>query len=397
MPGFVNLRKNNLKTLGIDVTGHKIAILGGGQLGKMLCQAGSRLGLDIIVMDKDTSFPCATVCPSYFCGDIRNYDDVMAFGQKADIITIEIEDVNVKALEELEKQGKKVFPQPSVLKVIKDKGLQKMFYEAAGLPATSFGLYKDRQEILDSVHNGSLSLPFVQKVRTGGYDGRGVQIVRDTDGLKLLMEGPSVVEEVADVSCEISVIAARTESGEVTVFPAAEMEFHSGANLAEYIFAPSGINSETASEAARIAVMAAQKLGIVGLLAVEMFVTGDGKVIINESAPRPHNSGHHTIEACVTSQYEMHLRAILGLPLGNTELIMPAVTVNLLGEDGHSGTVRYNGLEEILAVPGVYPHLYGKKETRPFRKMGHVTIVNKDLRRAILTAKMIKETLKITT
>lgn len=393
---FVNLPliKVNL-LLESERINKRIGILGGGQLGKMLCQAGSRLGLKLKVMDADTSFPCATVCPDFVCGDIRDYDDVLAFGHAVDIITVEIEDVNIRALETLESLGKSVYPQPAVLKVIKDKGLQKMFYEASGLPSAAFSLYKDKATIMQMLDSGNLNPPFVQKLRTGGYDGRGVQIVKNREDISSLMEGPSVIEELADVEKEISVIAARNEMGEMAVYDAAEMEFHAGANLAECIFSPSGIDAHTADTAAALARETAERLGIVGLLAVEMFVTKDGNVVVNEAAPRPHNSGHHTIEACITSQYEMHLRAILGLPLGSTEQLLPAVTVNLLGEAGYSGPAKYTGLEDALALPGVHPHLYGKKETRPFRKMGHVTITDRELQKALNTAKKIKEFIKI--
>lgn len=373
----------------------KIGIIGGGQLGKMLCQAGSKLGLDISVMDKDFSYPTAQICRDFVCGDINNYDDVLAFGSDKDIITIEIENINVAALETLEKMGKSVFPKPSSLKIIRDKGLQKEFYEASGFPSSPYRLFKDKTEIHQAISDGELKIPFVQKLRSDGYDGKGVHVVRNETDLLNLMDGASLTEDIVDIDKEIAVIVGRTEHGEVTTFPAVEMHFHPTANLVEYLFCPSSISSELASQAEALSINIANKMDIVGLLAVEMFVTKDGKLLVNEVAPRPHNSGHHTIEACVTSQYEMHLRAILGLPLGDTSLLRPAVMVNLLGESGFSGPVNYQGMEACLSLSGVYPHLYGKKETKPFRKMGHVTIVENSLEDAIEKAKFVQNTLKV--
>jgi 5-(carboxyamino)imidazole ribonucleotide synthase len=373
----------------------KIGILGGGQLGKMLCQAGSKLGLDISVLEKDTSFPAAKVCSSFICGDITDYNDVYSFGKEMDIITIEIESVNVEALEALEALGKKVYPQPSALKIIRDKAKQKMFYEAGNLPASDFELFKNKDEILNAVNTGTLNIPFVQKSRTDGYDGKGVHVVSSLSKLEGLLEGGSIVENMVDIAKEIAVIVARNPSGDVTAYPAVEMHFHPTANLVEYLFCPSEISSQQAKEAEDLAIDVASRLDVVGLLAVEMFVTADGEILINEVAPRPHNSGHHTIEASVTSQYEMHLRAILDLPLGNTALVRPAVMVNLLGEPGYAGPVIYENIAECLKLSGVYPHLYGKKETKPYRKMGHVTIVDERLDEAIEKAKFVQNTLKV--
>ncbi len=375
----------------------KIGILGGGQLGKMLYQAGSRLGLDISILEKDATYPAATVCPNFFCGDITDYDDVLRFGQQMDIITIEIENVNVAALQSLEKAGKKVYPQPALLKIIKDKGKQKMFYEGAGFPSSEFSIYKNKGEVLKEIEEGRLSIPFVQKSRTEGYDGKGVQAIHSKDDLELLLDGGTLVEDMVYIAKEISVIVARSSSGKIRTFPLVEMQFHPTANLVEFLFCPSSISENKSTEAQKLAVNIAECMGIVGLLAVEMFETKDGEILINEVAPRPHNSGHHTIEACVTSQYEMHLRAILDLPLTSTELIRPAVMVNILGEPGYSGHAVYQNIEECLAIDGVYPHIYGKKETKPYRKMGHVTIVNENIHQAIEKARYIQKTLKVTT
>lgn len=373
----------------------KIAILGGGQLGKMLIQAGSRLGLSLSVMDTNRDFPAAFVCSEYVCGDIRNYDDVLAFGMKADVITIEIENVNIEALEELQRRGKKVFPQPEVLKVIKDKGKQKMFYEGNGFPTSEFALYKNADEVIKSIEKQQLEFPFVQKLRTDGYDGRGVEIIKSKDQLSQLFDKPSIVEELVEVDKEIAVIVARNSLGEVSTFPPVEMVFHPTANLVEYLSSPANISKELSLIADDIARRLAESLGIIGLLAVEMFVDKNNKILINEVAPRPHNSGHHTIEACVTSQYEMHLRAILDLPLGQTIQIRPAVMINLLGEPDYTGSPIYHNIEICLAKSGVYPHIYGKKETKPYRKMGHVTITGDNLEDAIETARFVQKNLKV--
>lgn len=373
----------------------KIGILGGGQLGKMLCQAGSKLGLNISILERDHTFPAASVCTQFACGDITNYDDVFQFGKDMDVITIEIENVNVDALEALEKIGKKVYPQPRALRTIRDKGLQKSFYTDSNLPTSDFRLFNNAKSVIDAINAGIINYPFVQKSRTEGYDGKGVQIVRSEKDLDHLFDVPSLVEDIVDIEKEIAVIVARTPSGNISTFQAVEMYFHPTANLVEYLFCPSSISASQEQEVTALAKEIAVKMGICGLLAVEFFVDKQGNILINEVAPRPHNSGHHTIEACISSQYEMHLRAILDLPLGDTSLIHPAVMVNLLGEEGHSGPTYYEGLEKCLKISGVHPHLYGKKETKPFRKMGHVTIVNKQLDTAIVNAKTVQKTLKV--
>lgn len=378
-----------------DKINQKIGILGGGQLGKMLCQAGSKLGLDLYILEKDKTFPAAQVCASFVCGDITNYDDVMAFGKEMDIITIEIENVNIEALEALEGMGKKVYPKPSSLKIIKDKAKQKMFYEASGFPTSNFELFKNKEEVKQAILNGSLQIPFVQKSRTEGYDGKGVHVVTDDSKIDGLLDSASIVEDMVPIAKEIAVIVAKNPSGQMVTYPAVEMHFHPTANLVEYLFCPSEISDKQAKEAEKLAINIAAGLDIVGLLAVEMFVTVSGDILINEVAPRPHNSGHHTIEACVTSQYEMHLRAILDLPLGNTELVRPAVMVNVLGEPGYAGLALYSNLAECLSLSGVYPHIYGKKETKPYRKMGHVTIVDQHMEEAVKKAKFVQNTLKV--
>jgi 5-(carboxyamino)imidazole ribonucleotide synthase len=373
----------------------KIAILGGGQLGKMLLQAGSRLGLNLSVMDADKSYPAAFISPYFICGDIRDYDDVLNFGMKADIITIEIENVNIEALEELEKRGKKVFPQPEILKIIKDKGKQKMFYEGNHFPSSDFALYSNIEEIKKDVESGLVKMPFVQKLRSDGYDGRGVMVVKKSEDLDQLFTQECVVEDFVDFEKEISVIVARNPSGDITAFAAVEMHFHATANLVEFLFCPANINSDVEEKAEKLAMEIASTFGIIGLLSVEMFVDKSGNILVNEVAPRPHNSGHHTIEASSISQYEMHLRAILDLPLGRPNSIRPAVVVNLLGENGYIGSPIYENIEKCLEIDGIYPHIYGKRETRPFRKMGHVNILGDNLSDTIEKAKFVQKTLKV--
>ncbi len=377
----------------IQKNNQKIGILGGGQLGKMLCQAGSKLGLSLNVMDKDESYPAFKVCSEFICGDITSYEDVMAFGKDLDVITIEIENVNLEALEDLQKIGKKVYPSPAALSIIKDKGKQKIFYEGMGFPTSEFTVYKNKDDIKRAIANGILSYPFVQKLRTEGYDGRGVQVVRSADDD--LFENECIVESLIDIEKEIAVIVARNPSGQMVVYPTVEMHFHPVANLVEYLFSPSTLSSDQQLDVSDLATSVAEKLDVIGLLAVEMFVDKTGKILLNEVAPRPHNSGHHTIEACLTSQFEMHLRAILDLPLAGTQQILPAVMINLLGEEGFSGDAIYTDLDAFLAIAGVNIHIYGKEKTKPFRKMGHVTIVDSTVDQAVEKALMIKSKLKV--
>lgn len=379
----------------MDSLNQKIGILGGGQLGKMLCQAGSKMSLDIHIMENTPDCPSAGVCPKLTIGDITDYDDVLAFGQNKDVITIEIENVNIEALKELEKRGKKVYPSSDTLDIIKDKGQQKEFYKKHSIPSTHFQLCKNKAEVISLLEEGRWSLPFVQKSRTEGYDGKGVCIIKEMDDLSQLMDTPCVIEECAEIDKEVSVIVARRPNGDMVTFPAVEMEFHPTANLVEFLFCPSHLSPEQAATCDVLARSVARRLNIVGLLAVEMFLTKKGNILVNEVAPRPHNSGHHTIEACVTSQYEMHLRAILDLPLGDTSLVRPAVMINVLGEPGHEGHTEYANIREVLAIPGAYPHLYGKKNTKPFRKMGHVTVVDSSLSSAVDKARKIQKSLKV--
>lgn len=373
----------------------KLGIISGGQLGKMLALAASNWDIQTHALDPLKECPSATVCTYFSQGDVLNYDDVMAFGEKVDMIALEVENVNVDALLELKSKGKAIFPDPEILKIIQDKGLQKQFYEKHKLPTAPFQLYNNEQEIKDAFVQGRLELPFVQKIRTAGYDGKGVKLVKTKSDVDDLLKGPSVVEELSDIDKEISVIVARSTKNEVKCFPAVEMVFNESANLVEQLICPANISSKIEEEAARLALLIVEKMQFQGILAVEMFLTKAGDLVINEVAPRPHNSGHHTIEGAITSQYEQYLRAILGFPLGDTSIKLPSVMINLLGEPGYSGKAKYEGIMESMKLAGVNIHIYGKKDTRPFRKMGHVTVVDKDINKAIEKADQVKNQLKV--
>lgn len=367
--------------------GFRLGILGGGQLGRMLLQECANLDVRTHVLDPSPLAPCADLCHRFFQGELTDYQQVVEFGKTCDVLTIEIEHVNADALQALEEAGVHVYPSSRVLRTIQDKGLQKQFYADNGIPTAPFELVANGMQ-----HR---QWPVVQKMRTGGYDGKGVQIIRTEADLVKAFDAPCVVEQCVPFSKELAVIVSRNVRGETAVFPLVEMEFNPEANLVEFLFSPAEVSSETEQEARRLAIQIVDALDFVGLLAVEMFMLADGSLLVNEMAPRPHNSGHHTIEACTTSQYAQHLRAILGLPPGDTRQVRPAVMVNLLGADGHSGPVRYQGIQEVLAMPGVFVHLYGKAETRPFRKMGHVTVCADRIETAMNRARHVLQTLRV--
>ena len=367
----------------------KIGVLGGGQLGRMLIQEAINLNLHIHIMDPDQNAPCASIAQTFTCAAITDFDAVMEFGKDKNLITVEIENVNIEALEMLEKSGVQVYPQPHVLKVIKDKGTQKQFYKKNGIPTSPFVIFDSAQEL----KNASIELPAVQKLRTGGYDGKGVQILKDA---KSSFDAPHLIENLIDFEKEISIIVARNDKGQISTFPSVECEFNPEAHLVEFLFSPAEISQEIEKKAKEIAADLIEKIDMVGILAVEMFLTKSGDILVNEIAPRPHNSGHHTIECCETSQFAQHLRAILSLPLGSTALIQPGAMINLLGEKGHTGTAIYGGLSDLLNHDNVFPHLYGKEQTKPFRKMGHITITGKTLKEVKETAEKIKDIIQIT-
>lgn len=373
-----------------------LGILGGGQLGKMLCQAASSWHQPIHILDASDDFPAAPYATVFKAGNFRDEADVLSFGRTVDVLTIEIEHIDTKALRQLQKEGIEVYPQPDVIDTIKDKGLQKRFYRQHDLPTAPFEIFEDETYVIEAVNEGRWRFPFVQKVRTGGYDGQGVAVIRNQEDLEnKMLKGPCLLEELADIDKELAVVVARGVDGSMRVFPCVEMEFHPTANLVEYLLCPANISAEIATKANSLANEVASAFEIVGLLAVELFLNKDGSLWINEVAPRPHNSGHHTIEACVTSQYQQHLRAVLGLPLGDTDLIRPAAMANILGEAGHTGPAVYENWDKVLAIPGVYPHLYGKKLTKPFRKMGHLTATGSTLEQARSRAEQAKALLKV--
>lgn len=369
----------------------KLGVLGGGQLGRMLIQSAINLNLDVSILDPDEDAPCKKIASEFVKGSLTDFDTVYNFGKGCDLITIEIENVNIHALKKLQEEGKKVFPQPQVIELIQDKRTQKQFYKKNGIPTAEFVLTDAREDLYKHVG----MLPAVHKLGREGYDGRGVVKIKNEGDVAKGFDAPGVLEKMIDIEKEISVIVARNERGEMNTFPAVELVFHPEANLVEYLFSPANISAEIEEKAVRIACEVIEKLDMVGLLAVEMFVTRDQQVLVNEIAPRTHNSGHQTIEANITSQFEQHLRAILNLPLGSTATKIPSAMVNLLGEEGFQGMAKYEGMPEVMALEGAHIHLYGKKYTKSFRKMGHVTIVDHDLQKLKEKARFVKDTLKV--
>ena len=369
----------------------RIGILGGGQLGLMLLQAAIDWNLDIHVLDPDPDAPCQKIAPKFTKGSLQDFDTVYNFGKNLDVITIEIEKVNVEALEALEKEGKRIYPQPSVIRLIQDKRIQKQFYIDKGLPTADFVLTENR----DDVKNHLEFLPAFHKLGRDGYDGRGVQRITSKDDVDKAFDQPGLLEKAVPFEKELAVIVARNPSGEIKTFPTVEMVFHPELNLVEYLFAPADISDAMAKKAEAIAIQTANAFGIVGLLAVELFQTKTGEILINEVAPRPHNSGHQSIRSNDVSQFEQHLRAIFNLPLGSTRAHSKAAMVNLLGEDGYTGEAIYEGMDEILSVEGVHPFLYGKRITKPFRKMGHITIVDQDFEKLKEKVIFVKDKLKV--
>lgn len=377
-------------------TTSKIGILGGGQLGKMLCLSAANWDFKTYILDAAPDYPAGQVCTGFTIGDFNNYADVLAFGQDKDVLTIEIEHVNTDALRALEAMGKIVHPSPRALEIIKDKGLQKEFYRENEIPTARYELFATENLLREAIEAGRWALPLVQKTRTAGYDGKGVAVLRSPADLETkLLPGPCLAEELVAIRTEIAVIAARNASDDVAVFPAVEMEFHPEANLVEFLVCPARISPLVAAEAEALAERVIRSFDLCGLLAVEMFLTDDGRLLVNEVAPRPHNSGHHTIDSAQTSQYQQHLRAICNLPLGATEQLQPAAMLNLLGEPGHRGPVQYRGLETCLGLDGVYIHLYGKAITSPYRKMGHVTVTGATVELAMEKARFVRENLKV--
>jgi len=369
----------------------KLGILGGGQLGRMLIQEAINYNLTTLVLDPDADAPCKHIANYFENGSITDFDTVYNFGKKADIITIEIEKVNVEALEQLEKEGKLVYPQSRVIRLIQDKGVQKQFFKENDIPTAPFMLVNSKEDLTSE----KFAFPYILKLRKDGYDGKGVMKINNANDAKNAFEAPTLIEELVHFEKEIAVIVARNANGDVKTFPMVEMEFNPEANLVEFLISPSTYPESIQERAEKIAKDIAAALNVTGILAVEMFVTKHGDILVNELAPRPHNSGHQTIEGNYISQFGQHLRAIFNLPLGDTRSISNAIMVNVLGEKGHDGVAKYDGLEKILAIDGVYVHLYGKKYTKPFRKMGHLTIVDQNREKAIEKARFVQQTLKV--
>ena len=373
----------------------KLGILGGGQLGKMLLYDAKRYDLHTKVMDSNFEVPCARLADEFILGDITNYDDVINFGNKVDIFTVEIEKINTDALLFLEKKGKKIFPSSVTLKIIQNKTQQKEFYQKNNLPTSRFKNYSNIDELKSNFEKDNFKFPFVWKSSRFGYDGKGVKIIKKFDDLNFSYYDECLIEEKISIKKELSVIVARNIDGEMKCFPVVEMEFNDKSNLVEYVMCPANISSDIESRAIEIAMKASEKFNMVGLLAVELFLDVNDKIIINEVAPRPHNSGHHTIECCMTSQFDQHIRSILNLPLGETQILIPGIMVNLVGENKVEGNVVYQNINDIFEIPGVFIHIYGKKKSRLDRKMGHITIVNKDISKAIEIGKKIKKKIKV--
>ena len=374
----------------------KVGVLGGGQLGKMLALAAGNWHLPIYFLDESKDFPAGQFAAGFTEGSFKDYDVVYNFGKTVDVLTIEIEHVNTDALLQLEKEGLTIHPKPSALNIIKDKGLQKQFYKEKQLPTSDFNLFDNEKDLLQAIEREEITFPFVQKTRTAGYDGRGVAILRSAADVKTkLLPGACLVEELIDFEKELAVIVARNQNGEVAAFPTVEMDFNAEANLVEMLVCPAQIDPAIEQAATELAKNVIQAFDICGLLAVELFLTKDNQLLINEVAPRPHNSGHHTIDSCYTSQFEQHLRSILNLPLGSTKMKSPSVMVNLLGEPGYTGDVFYESLQECLAIEGVNVHLYGKATTKPFRKMGHVTVLGSTVEEAKEKARVVQGRLKV--
>ena len=369
----------------------RVGILGGGQLGRMLLQAAVNYPVTTFVLENDADCPAAHLCHHFIKGDITNFNDVYNFGENLDALTIEIENVNVDALETLEKKGVRIYPSPAALRILKNKVTQKQFYQTHQIPTSDFKITNGLEEV-----NKYLDfLPAVHKIGEGGYDGKGVEILKDANDTVKAFSAPAILEKMVEINKEIALIVAINEKGETVIYPPAEMVFDKRLNLLDYQISPVILQEKILWKAEAIAIKIVQSLKSAGLFAVELFVDYEDNVLVNEIAPRVHNSGHHTIEANYSSQYDMLWRILLQYPLGNTEAILPSAIVNIIGAEGFTGTAKYEGLEEVLKMTNVFVHIYGKAETKPGRKMGHVTIVSKDYQDLTYKANKIKHLLKV--
>lgn len=369
----------------------KLGLIKGGQLGRMLLQSAPSFDVQSFVMDDDVNCPCRHLCDDFTQGDAANFDDVYTFGKKVDVLTFEYEHIHVEALKKLKAEGLAIFPDPDIIELVQDKGRQKEFYRRHNIPTADFQIVPNRL----ALNACSEFFPAVQKTCKAGYDGKGIYKLKDEDDIPGAFNEPSVIEKHIDFDKEISIVLARNINGEIAVYRAVEMVFHPQKNLVEFLRCPADISMDVEKKATTIALHILHQLNLVGVLAVEMFITKDSQVLVNEIAPRVHNSGHHTIEGALTSQFEQHLRAVMGLPLGLTDITLPSVMVNLLGDENYEGKAIYQGIEQALALGGVYIHLYGKTLTKPFRKMGHATIVDHDINKALERAHQVKGLIKI--
>ena len=373
----------------------RLGVLGGGQLGRMLLTETKKLDIYTVILDANNDAPCAQICNEFYQGDLLDFETVYNFGKQIDLLTIEIENVNIDALDKLEEEGLSIYPKPKNLRVIQNKALQKVFYDNQGIPTAPFFTFSSKQELEKAINKNTIDFPFVWKSARFGYDGNGVNIVKSINDLQKLPSVACITEKLIHFKNELAVIVGRNKKGETKTYPVVEMEFHPEANQVEYVICPARIDQTVANKARKIALDVADAFDFVGLLAVEMFQTQDDTILVNEVAPRTHNSGHYSIEASYTNQFEQHIRSILNLPLGNTDSKVGGIMVNLVGAEGYTGEVIYENIEKVLTIEGVTPHLYGKKYTKPFRKMGHVTIVNKDINKAREIAQQVKETIKV--
>ncbi|HTD92298.1 MAG TPA: 5-(carboxyamino)imidazole ribonucleotide synthase [Chitinophagaceae bacterium] len=368
----------------------KVGILGGGQLGRMLLQAAANYPVETFVLENDPECPAAHLCDHFVLGDIRNFDDVYAFGKQLDALTIEIENVNTDALEKLEAEGLRLFPRPSVLKTIKNKILQKEYYKKHEIPSPEYRVTQN----LAALNEAADFLPAVHKLGEGGYDGRGVQVLKTKEDIGKGFDAPSILEKMIVIHKEIAQLVAINEKGDTALYPPVEMVFDPHLNLLDHQLCPAAIEEKSLWKVEAIALSVARNFASPGIFAIEMFIDKEGNVLVNETAPRVHNSGHHSIEAHYSSQFDMLWRIILRYPLGNTDAILPSIMVNIIGAEGFSGDVKYEGLEEVLKIDNAFIHLYGKKQTKPGRKMGHVTIISKERQDLTHKANIVKHTLK---
>ena len=373
---------------------NKLGILGGGQLGKMLINEANKLNISCKVMDPNKEAPCSNLVENFIVGDLLNYDDVYNFGKNVEVLTIEIENVNTDALKKLEEEGVKVYPSSENIKTIQNKSVQKNFYLKNNLPSSFFKTYDNVDDLINEAENKKCKYPFVWKSARFGYDGKGVKVINNIEDLKTLPNIECIIEDKISIKKELSVIVARNKRSQEKNFPTVEMEFNQE-NLVDKVICPAQISDDLNNKAIQLALKTSRAFNHIGLLAIELFITDNDEILINEVAPRPHNSGHHTIECCLISQFEQHLRAIFNLNLGSTSIKIPGIMLNLVGEEKHFGEAIYDNIEGSLKIPGASIHIYGKKDTKPHRKMGHITIVNKDLNKAKEFAEIIRKSIKV--